>query len=78
MDRAVGYQVAPSAIGGAVLPAGTVLVVQRLGATALEPMTLALALVPAVGYGLLARLPACPPARPATATPALGTSAADR
>jgi fucose permease len=56
VDKAVGYQVAASAIGGAALPAGMGLLIQHFGATALGPVVLALALVLAFGYGLLARL----------------------
>lgn len=56
VDRAVGYQVAASTVGGAALPSGMGLLVQHFGATALGPVVLALALVLAFGYGLLARL----------------------
>ncbi|MFD8097345.1 MFS transporter [Streptomyces malaysiensis] len=55
-DKTIGFQVAASKIGAAVLPAGMGLLIQNLGATALGPAVLALALVMATGYGLLVRL----------------------
>lgn len=55
-DKTIGFQVAASKIGAAVLPAGMGLLIQHLGATALGPAVLALALVIATGYGLLVRL----------------------
>ncbi|WP_331717427.1 MFS transporter [Streptomyces malaysiensis] len=57
-DKTIGLQVAASKIGAAVLPAGMGLLIQHLGATALGPAVLALALVMATGYGLLVRLTA--------------------
>jgi fucose permease len=55
-DRTIGFQVAASTIGGAALPAGMGLLIQRLGANALGPTVLALALVMAIAYYGLARL----------------------
>ncbi|NIY62414.1 hypothetical protein [Streptomyces malaysiensis] len=55
-DKTIGFQVAASKIGAAVLPAGMGLLIQHLDATALGPAVLALALVMATGYGLLVRL----------------------
>ncbi|MFD8278773.1 MFS transporter [Streptomyces solisilvae] len=57
-DKTIGFQVAASKIGAAVLPAGMGLLIQHLGATALGPAVLTLALVMATGYGLLVRLTA--------------------
>ncbi|MFI1483180.1 MFS transporter [Streptomyces sp. NPDC020747] len=57
-DRTIGFQIAASQIGAAVLPAGMGLLVQHVGATALGPALLALALCMATGYGLRVRLTA--------------------
>ncbi|MFE9887951.1 MFS transporter [Streptomyces scopuliridis] len=60
-DRTIGFQVAASKIGAAVLPAGMGLLIQHAGATALGPALLTLALVMATGFGLLVRRTASAP-----------------
>ncbi|GAA2355100.1 hypothetical protein SVIO_111130 [Streptomyces violaceusniger] len=54
-DRTIGFQVAASKIGAAVLPAGMGLLIQHAGATAFGPALLTLVLIMATGYSLLMR-----------------------